>query len=171
MDPFEGDDEMDDDIAAMPSHSTKVAPAPELITAASSSSSTAANPAVAPAAEPAKQVPKVKKYKKIIRIKYVEETVEDDQGYFVTQRKEIKEEIEVTDDEDDEKTRKRPTPSMSTGANKKQKKSKQGGLMGFFKKKWTKCVHMDARIFHFPLLVKTKDFFYKRQKVRFINKL
>jgi hypothetical protein len=60
---------------------------------------------------------------------------------------------------------------MSTGANKKQKKSKQGGLMGFFKKKWTKCVHMDARIFHFPLLVKTKDFFYKRQKVRFINKL
>ena len=160
MDPFEGDDEMDDDIAAMPSHSTKVAPAPELSTAASSSSSTAPKPVVASAAEPAKQVPKVKKYKKIIRIKYEEETVEDDQGYFVTQRKEIKEEIEVTDDEDDEKTRKRPTPSMSTGANKKPKKSKQGGLMGFFKKKWTKCVHMDARLFHFSTASEDKRIFF-----------
>ena len=113
-DVFEGDDELDADIAAMPSHTAKVAAAPELPTAPSATSK--------PVVEPTKQAPKVKKYKKIIRITYEEETVEDDQGYFVTQRKEIKEEVEVTDDEDEERSKKRPTPSMSKGANKKQKK-------------------------------------------------
>ena len=142
VDAFEGDEELDIDIDAIPSNSanqkhnvpTSLSPSNN----SSSSSSSSAADSSAPVISAGTTNQKVKKYKKVIKIRYEEETVEDDQGYFVTRRKEIKEEVEVTDDEGEETTRKRAPPtSNSNGNNKKQKtkKKKQGGLMGFFKKK------------------------------------
>jgi hypothetical protein len=143
VDAFEGDEELDIDIDAIPSnsanqkHNVPTSLSPSNNSSSSSSSSSAADSS-APVISAGTTNQKVKKYKKVIKIRYEEETVEDDQGYFVTRRKEIKEEVEVTDDEGEETTRKRAPPtSNSNGNNKKQKtkKKKQGGLMGFFKKK------------------------------------
>ena len=128
---FEGDEEMDEDIDAMPSNTknnNNVAVAPALPSSSTSSSSRV----VAPGAS---TEPKVKRYKTVTRTRYEEETVEDEQGYFVTRRKEIQyeEQVEIV-----EETRKRPSPTLTNNSNKSKKAKKGGkqrGLMGFFKKK------------------------------------
>ena len=154
MDAFEGDEELDADLDAMPSNtSSKVTAAPELpsstsapvrsdSSSSSSSSSSTANTTTAntnkTSTTTSKPSPKIKKYKTVQKIRYEEETVEDDQGYFVTRRKEIKYDEQVTDDEDEQRdSRKRPSPTddSKSKAKKQKKGGKQRGLMGFFKKK------------------------------------